>query len=93
MFVALVRNNMFVQGNLAVAAVALAATYYASVHMGAAILAAVAWIVCLDTFRPLFSYAKPSDFPHAKSRAPGEQLPPPYPGMSFSVSRLKHDSD
>ena len=74
---------MVSQGNFAVVAVAAALSYYASVHIGAAVLAAIAWVVCLDTFRPLFSYAKPSDFPHAKSRIPGEQLPPPYPGASF----------
>ena len=80
-------------GNLAVLALALSiSSYYCfafSNHESIIVawtLAGIVWLVVFDTFRPLYSVKVPKDYDHAKSRVPGEQLPPPYPGESKNVS-------
>jgi hypothetical protein len=77
-------------GNAAVATFALVFSKNAS-SAGLAGLGASAllWLVVWDTMRPLKVAKKPTEYEHASSRRPGEDVPPPYPGESLCETTVR----
>jgi hypothetical protein len=51
----------------------------------AALLALVICAACLDSLTPYYHKASPTDFAHARTRMPGDELPPPYPDGWYAV--------